>query len=224
MPKNKEDNDIYTRIYGADKSSAPGPTGEQFENLTNALRASSAGLGSGGGGGGGSMLGLQAARKGLGDISSVYRRFGKNIGDYGSYLESAVQRGTMAPELAEQSYLSAAMFSNAKNPFKEAERLGTIEQGFVDPKKYERYQPFMQLNAEQLLGRNLSENEVKKYTEAFRGMGISKPADVSAAFGNMLMTTPEARSREVVVDKDLFKDKSKTTDELLAMKNAFLNS
>jgi hypothetical protein len=55
-------------------------------------------------------------------------------------------------------------------------------------------------------------------------MGIYKPADVSAAFGNMLLSTPEARSREVVVDKDLFKDKSKTTDELLAMKNAFLNS
>jgi len=198
MPKNKEDDNIYTRIYGADKSSLPGPTGEQFQDLINEVRSSSADSG------GGSMLGIQAGRKALGDISSAYRQFGKNIGDYGSYLESAVQRGTMAPELAEQSYLSAAMFSNAKNPFKEAEKLGTMEQGFVDPKKYERYQPFMQLNAEQLLGRNLSESEVKKYTEAFRGMGISKPADVSAAFGNMLMTTPEARSREIVVSKGLF--------------------
>ena len=198
MPKNKEDDNIYTRIYGVDKSSLPGPTGEQFQDLINEVRSSSAGSG------GGSMLGIQAGRKALGDVSSVYRQFGKNIGDYGSYLESAVQRGTMAPDLAEQSYLSAAMFSNAKNPFKEAERLGTMEQGFVDPKKYERYQPFMQLNAEQLLGRNLSESEVKKYTEAFRGMGISKPADVSAAFGNMLMTTPEARSREIVVSKGLF--------------------
>lgn len=198
MPKNKEDNNIYTRIYGADNSSLPGPTGEQFQDLINEVRSSSASSG------GGSMLGIQAGRKALGDVSSVYRQFGKNIGDYGSYLESAVQRGTMAPDLAEQSYLNAAMFSNAKNPFKEAERLGTMEQGFVDPKKYERYQPFMQLNAEQLLGRNLSESEVKKYTEAFRGMGISKPADVSAAFGNMLMTTPEARSREIVVSKGLF--------------------
>jgi len=198
MPKNKEEDNIYTRIYGADKSSLPGPTGEQFQDLINEVRSSSADSG------GGSMLGIQAGRKALGDISSAYRQFGKNIGDYGSYLESAVQRGTMAPELAEQSYLSAAMFSNAKNPFKEAERLGTMEQGFVDPKKYERYQPFMQLNAEQLLGRNLTESEVKKYTEAFRGMGISKPADVSAAFGNMLMTTPEARSREIVVSKGLF--------------------
>jgi hypothetical protein len=201
MPKNKEDDNIYTRIYGADKSSLPGPTGEQFQDLINEVRSSSAGSG------GGSMLGIQAGKKALGDVSSVYRQFGKNIGDYGSYLESAVQRGTMAPDLAEQSYLSAAMFSNAKNPFKEAERLGTMEQGFVDPKKYERYQPFMQLNAEQLLGRNLSESEVKKYTEAFRGMGISKPADVSAAFGNMLMTTPEARSREVVFSKGLFDKK-----------------
>ena len=202
MPKNKEDNNIYAGIFGEDKSSMPGITSEHFENLTNALRASSSGLGSGGGGG--SMLGLRAAEKGLKDISSVYRKFGKNIGDVESYLTGAVQRGTMAPELAGQSFLSAAMFSNAKNPFKTAEKLETMEQGFVDPKKYERYQPFMQLNAEQLLGRNLSESEVKKYTEAFRGMGISKPADVSAAFGNMLMTTPEARSREIVVSKGLF--------------------
>jgi hypothetical protein len=202
MPKNKEDNNIYAGIFGKDKSSMPGITSEHFENLTNALRASSSGLGSGGGGG--SMLGIRTTEKGLGDISSVYRKFGKNIGDYESYLTGAVQRGTMAPELAGQSFLSAAMFSNAKNPFKTAEKLETMEQGFVDPKKYERYQPFMQLNAEQLLGRNLSENEVKEYTEAFRGMGISKPADVSAAFGNMLMTTPEARSREIVVSKGLF--------------------
>jgi hypothetical protein len=62
----------------------------------------------------------------------------------------------------------------------------------------------MQLNAQQLLGRNLSEGELNAYTEAFRGMGISKPADVSAAFGNMLLSTPEARSREVVVSKGLF--------------------
>jgi hypothetical protein len=221
MPKNKENSDIYSGIFGADKSSMPSPTGEQFENLTNALRASSAGLG---GGGSGSMLGVREAQKSLGDLSRVYRKFGKNIGDFESYLSSAVQRGTLAPELAEQSYLNAAMFSNAKKPLEGAERLGTMEQGFVDPKKYERYQPFMQLNAQQLLGRNLSANEMNAYTEAFRGMGIYKPADVSAAFGNMLMTTPEARSREVVVDKDLFKDKTKTTDELLAMKQSFLNS
>jgi hypothetical protein len=222
MPKNKEDNNIYAGIYGGDRSSMPGPTGEQFENLTNALRASSAGLGSGGGGG--SMLGLQAARKSLGDISSVYRGFGKDIKGYSSYLGKAVQRGTMSPELAEQSYLNAAMFSGAKKPFEGAQKLGEMEQGFVPKEKYDRYDPFLQLNAQQLLGRNLGSDELGAYKEAFRGMGIYKPADVSAAFGNMLMTTPEARNREVVVDRDLFKDKSKTADELLAMKNAFLNS
>jgi hypothetical protein len=218
MPKNKKNDNIYTRIYGADKSSLPGPTGEQFQDLINKVRSSSAGSG------GGSMLGIQAGRKALGDISSAYRQFGKNIGDYGSYLESAVQRGTMAPELAEQSYLNAAMFSGSKKPFEGAQKLGEMEQSFVPREKYNRYDPFFQLNAQQLLGRNLSSNELGAYKEAFRGMGIYKPADVSAAFGNMLLTTPEARSREVVVDKDLFKDKSKTTDELLAMKNAFLNS
>jgi len=221
MPKNKEDNNIYAGIYGGDRSSMPGPTGEQFENLTNALRASSAGLGSSGGV---SMLGLREAGKSIGDISSVYRKFGKNIEGYSSYLGKAVQRGTMSPELAEQSYLNAAMFSGAKKPFEGAQKLGEMEQGFVPKEKYDRYDPFFQLNAQQLLGRNLGSNELGAYKEAFRGMGIYKPADVSAAFGNMLMTTPEARNREVVVDRDLFKDKSKTTDELLAMKQAFLNS
>ena len=218
MPKNKEEDNIYTRIYGADKSSLPGPTGEQFQDLINEVRSSSAGSG------GGSMLGIQAGRKALGDISSAYRQFGKNIGDYGSYLESAVQRGTMAPELAEQSYLSAAMFSNAKKPFKEAERLGTMEQGFVDPKKYEKFKPFMQLTAKDMLGRQFTGDEMTGYIEAARGLGISKGQDFAAFLGNTVLTSPEARNREVVVDRNLFKDKSKTTDELLAMKQAFLSS
>jgi hypothetical protein len=218
MPKNKEDDNIYTRIYGADKSSLPGPTGEQFQDLINEVRSSSADSG------GGSMLGIQAGRKALGDISSAYRQFGKNIGDYGSYLESAVQRGTMAPELAEQSYLSAAMFSNAKKPFEEAARLGTMEQGFVDPKKYEKFKPFMQLTAKDMLGRQFTGDEMAGYIEAARGLGISKGQDFAAFLGNTVLTSPEARNREVVVDRNLFKDKSKTTDELLAMKQAFLSS
>jgi hypothetical protein len=220
MAKNKEENNIYSRIYGADKSSTPGPTGEQFQELMNQMKTYSSGSD------GGSMLGIQGARKTLTDLTKRERQFGKYIdsGGLSSYLENAVQRGTMAPELAEQTFLNAAMFSGAKKPFEGAQKLGEMKQGFVPKEKYDRYDPFFQLNAQQLLGRNLGSNELGAYKEAFRGMGIYKPADVSAAFGNMLLSTPEARSREVVVDKDLFKDKSKTTDELLAMKNAFLNS
>jgi hypothetical protein len=209
MPKKKEDNNTYASIYGADKSTGPAVafTDDQFQQFMNRQSPYGSAFGSGSSSGAGSMLGIQAGKKALGEIASTYRKFGKNIGDYESYLSSAVQRGTMAPELAGQSYLSAAMFSNAKNPFEGAERLGTMEEGFVDPKKYEKYQPFMQLNAQQLLGRNLSNDEITNYTEAFRGMGVYKPADVSALFGNMLLTTPEARSREVVVSKGLFDKK-----------------
>jgi hypothetical protein len=209
MPKNKkeEENSYYERILGGDRASGPSVSlsSDQFQTLLNKQSPYGGAFGSSSSSGSGSMIGIQAGKKALRDIEKGYRQLGgKNIEDLYSTLESQIQRGSISSDLAAEEYLNAARFSNAKSPFSTAEKLATMEQGFVDPKKYERYTPFFQLNAEQLLGRTLSENEIKNYTEAFRGMGISKPADVSAAFGNMLLSTPEARSREVVVSKGLF--------------------
>jgi hypothetical protein len=208
MPKNKEkENSYYERILGADRPTGPSVAlnGEQFQSLLNRQSPYGAAFGSSAGGGSGSMLGIQAGRKALKDIAKGYKNFGKkDVKDLYGTLQSQIERGAISSDLAAEEYLNAAKFAGVKNAFSTAETLATKKQGFVDPSKYERYTPFMQLNAEQLLGRNLSDTELKNYTEAFRGMGISKPADVSAAFGNMLLSTPEARSREVVVRKGLF--------------------
>jgi hypothetical protein len=207
MSKNKESNDIYSRIYGARNSAGPSVTltGDQFQTFMNRQSPYGGGFGGGSSSGSGSTLGIEAGRKALKDISKGYRRFGdQEASDLFGTLESQIRRGAISTDLAAEEYLNAARLGNVKNAFSTADKLATMEQGFVDASKYERFKPFMQLNAGQLLGRNLSEGELNAYTEAFRGMGISKPADVSAAFGNMLLTTPEARSREVVVSRGLF--------------------
>jgi hypothetical protein len=207
MPKNKEDNtNIYGRITGADTSSGPGVslTGKQFQQLLDKTSPYGGAFGSSSSAGGGSMLGIQAGRKALTDISKGYRQFGKDIEGYGSYLGKAVQRGTMSPELAEQSYLNAARFANTKDPFTKAEELGSMAEGFVDPAKYEKFKPFMQLTAKDMLGRQFSGDEMSSYIEAARGLGISKGQDFAAFLGNTVLTSPEARSRAVVTSKGLF--------------------
>lgn len=207
MAKNKPDKNIYESILNAGQNTGPGVnlSSDQFEQLLNRSSPYGGSFGTGSSAGAGSMLGIQAGRKALQDITKGYGRFGKqDAADLFGTLESQIRRGAISTDLAAEEYLNAARFGNVKNAFSKAEKLATMDQGFVDPSKYQRYQPFMQLNAQQLFGRNLSEGELNAYTEAFRGMGISKPADVSAAFGNMLLSTPEARSREVVVSKGLF--------------------
>jgi hypothetical protein len=209
MPKNKDkqENKTYAQVFDYDKSTGPSITltDKQFQELRGPQSPYGNAFGSGSSSGSGSTFGLDLGKKYIKDITKKDTQFKKeDLPDLFNTLTNQLSRGAISPDLAYQNYLNAARYAGVKKPFSTAEKLATMEQGFVDPKKYERYTPFFQLNAEQLLGRTLSENEIKNYTEAFRGMGISKPADVSAAFGNMLLSTPEARSREVVVSKGLF--------------------
>jgi hypothetical protein len=207
MAKNKQkENSYYERILSGDRSSGPSVnlTGEQFQGLLNKQSPYGNAFGSSSDSSSGSMLGIRAGQKALTDVAQGYQNFGKDIKGYESYLSRAVQRGTMAPELAEQSYLNAARFGNVKDPYTKAEKLGSMAEGFVDPAKYEKFKPFMQLTAKDLLGRQLSGDEMTNYIEAARGLGISKGQDFAAFLGNTVLTSPEARSRAVVTSKGLF--------------------
>lgn len=134
----------------------------------------------------------------ISDLLGKREQYRKDLPDIFRYYREGVERGRLTTSEAEQSVLSTYLAAGAKprTAYKRAGQISRMEQGVPSQKSYERYVPFMQLSAEQLLGRNLKPREVKNYVSAARGLGITNPNDFAAAFGEMMLSSPEGISRQ----------------------------
>lgn len=141
---------------------------------------------------------IQLGRSVIKDVKKgekLYRReelpdlFGRYVRDVGS--------GQLSPAEASAAYEAAARGAGQiKGTIRKAEKLARLTPGAPSEDLYARYTPFFQGTGQAMLGRTFSEPEIKNYVSTLRGMGIKDPGDVSAAFGKLLTTSDEYRTRQ----------------------------
>lgn len=145
---------------------------------------------------------VDIARGEIADLYNVRGQTKKALPEiWQSYL-NRVRRNDLGPDEAASAYLDLARASGGdlKQAYQKSEKLRREPAGFTPTERYDRYKPALSLATEQLLGRKLSDQEFKNYVSAFQGMGISNPQDVSSAFGEMLLSSPEYKSQAVIFD------------------------
>ncbi len=108
-----------------------------------------------------------------------------------------IAEGRLTPQQASTAYEAAARGAGQiEGTIQKASKLARTQAGVPSAEGYQRYTPFFQQTAQQMLGRTLSDPEVQNYVSSFQGLGVSNPADVAATFGKFLTTSDEYQARQ----------------------------
>jgi hypothetical protein len=164
----------------------------QQEELLNYLKGDE--YGSLGGGFNPAKYGVKAIK----DIEKGTKQYAATeLPDLFARFQSDIAEGRLTPEQGSTAYEAAARGAGQlEGTIQKASKLSQMEAGVPSAKKYQRYTPFFQQTAQQMLGRTLSDPEIQNYVSSFQGLGVSNPSDVAATFGKLLTTSDEYKSRQ----------------------------
>lgn len=151
---------------------------------------------------------IQLGRRGIKDIKKGVKEFRGELPDLYTQFQGNVLSGRMTPEQAANAYLAASRGAGEiKGSVAKAGKLAGLQQGIPAAEDYARFRPFMDISAQQLLGKPLSDADYQNYVSAFQGMGITNPQDVAASFGKMLTTSRDYRANEVIFRPEVIEEK-----------------
>lgn len=139
------------------------------------------------------MMGRQAARdirKGL----SSFRQ--EELPDLFRMYQEDINAERLTPMEARYAYANAARAAGAKDYTEKAAELGKMPRGMTNREQYQRYIPFMQQSASDLLGRTFSQPEIENYISSLQGLNITNPADVASSIGKIITTGDEYKLRQ----------------------------
>lgn len=151
---------------------------------------------------------IQLGRQGIKNIKKGTKEFRGELPDLYTQFKGNVLSGRMTPEQAANAYLAASRGAGQiKGSVAKSGKLAGLQQGIPAAEDYARFRPFMDISAQQLLGKPLSDSDYQNYVSAFQGMGITNPQDVAASFGKMLTTSRDYRANEVIFRPEVIEEK-----------------
>jgi len=143
--------------------------------------------------------------KAIKDIEKGTKEYGREeLPDLFERFQLDIAEGRLTPQQASTAFEAASRGAGQiEGTIKKASKLARAQAGVPSAKQYERYTPFFQQTAQQMLGRTLSEPEIQNYVSSFQGLGISNPSDVATTFGKFLTTGDEYRMRQYRFKPDM---------------------
>ena len=143
--------------------------------------------------------------KAIKDIEKGTKEYGREeLPDLFERFQLDIAEGRLTPQQASTAFEAASRGAGQiEGTIKKASKLARAQAGVPSAKQYERYTPFFQQTAQQMLGRTLSEPEIQNYVSSFQGLGVSNPSDVATTFGKFLTTGDEYRMRQYRFKPDM---------------------
>lgn len=184
-------NSVWEQIaFGRQKEDPSAGLAKSIADLTTYLKGDEAGVAS--------SSPISLGRKAIRDIKKGRNQYAATeIPDLFSRYQTDIQAGRLTPAEASAAYEAAARGAGVTSGVvKKAGELAAAMPGIPSKQLYERYVPFMQQSAQDLLGRQFSRPEIENYISSMQGLGVTNPLDVASTVGKLLTTGEEYQDRQ----------------------------